>query len=141
MEVHTLNCFCLPFDLTHQCRSDLSLVFFFLVQKKFGFPYFFLYSWRILLFSLTSGTSLSFLSFLYFLSSNSIFHNFRYIPPNIPKYYNPSIMAFSGKAPYALDYASYNWIGAPANYDLSTNADLGGDSRMRLSCLVKGMMV
>ncbi|KAJ5478373.1 hypothetical protein N7530_003882 [Penicillium desertorum] len=38
-------------------------------------------------------------------------------------------MAFSGKAPYAPDYASYNWIGAPANYDLSTNPDLGGDSR------------
>lgn len=50
-------------------------------------------------------------------------------------------MAFSGKAPYAPDYASYNWIGAPANYDLATNADLGGDSRMRLSCLIKGMMV
>lgn len=44
-------------------------------------------------------------------------------------------MAFSGKAPYAPDYASYNWIGAPSNYDLSTNKDLGGDSRMRLSYL------
>jgi hypothetical protein len=42
-------------------------------------------------------------------------------------------MAFNGKAPYAPEYASYNWIGAPANYDLSTNADLGGDSRMQLS--------
>lgn len=42
-------------------------------------------------------------------------------------------MASSGKSPYAPDYASYNWIGAPANYDLSTNADLGGDSRMSLS--------
>ena len=50
-------------------------------------------------------------------------------------------MAFSGKAPYAPDYASYNWIGAPANYDLSTNADLGGDSRMRQFYLVKGIMV
>ncbi|KAJ5414061.1 hypothetical protein N7509_000688 [Penicillium cosmopolitanum] len=37
--------------------------------------------------------------------------------------------AFNGKSPYAPDYASYNWIGAPANYDLSTNTDLGGDSR------------
>lgn len=41
--------------------------------------------------------------------------------------------AFNGKAPYAPDYASYNWIGAPANYALSTNKALGGDSRMFLS--------
>jgi Amt family ammonium transporter len=40
-------------------------------------------------------------------------------------------MSFNGKAPYAPDYASYNWVGAPANYDLSTNTDLGGDSRMQ----------
>ncbi|CAG8921455.1 unnamed protein product [Penicillium salamii] len=39
-------------------------------------------------------------------------------------------MAFNGKAPYAPEYASYNWVGAPANYELSTNADLGGDSRV-----------
>lgn len=38
-------------------------------------------------------------------------------------------MSFNGKAPYAPDYASYNWVGAPSNYELSTNADLGGDSR------------
>lgn len=38
--------------------------------------------------------------------------------------------AFNGKAPYAPDYASYNWVGAPANYSLSTNSDTGGDSRM-----------
>lgn len=37
--------------------------------------------------------------------------------------------AFNGKAPYAPDYASYNWIGAPSNYDLTTNQDLGGNSR------------
>lgn len=37
--------------------------------------------------------------------------------------------AFNGKAPYAPDYASYNWIGAPSDYSLSTNPDLGGDSR------------
>lgn len=37
--------------------------------------------------------------------------------------------AFNGKAPYAPDYASYNWIGAPANYALTTNKNLGGDSR------------
>jgi hypothetical protein len=37
--------------------------------------------------------------------------------------------SFNGKAPYAPDYASYNWIGAPSNYELTTNADLGGDSR------------
>lgn len=37
--------------------------------------------------------------------------------------------SFNGKAPYSPDYASYNWIGAPANYELTTNADLGGDSR------------
>lgn len=40
-------------------------------------------------------------------------------------------MAFNGKAPFAPDYASYNWVGAPANYDLTTNTDLGGDSRMQ----------
>lgn len=38
--------------------------------------------------------------------------------------------AFNGKAPYAPEYASYNWIGAPSNYGLTTNKDLGGDSRM-----------
>lgn len=32
-------------------------------------------------------------------------------------------------APYAPDYASYNWTGAPSNFDLATNTDLGGDSR------------
>lgn len=39
-------------------------------------------------------------------------------------------MSFNGKSAYAPDYASYDWIGAPSNYDLSTNTDLGGDSRM-----------
>lgn len=37
--------------------------------------------------------------------------------------------AFMGKAPYAPEYASYNWIGAPSNYRLTTNQDLGGNSR------------
>lgn len=37
---------------------------------------------------------------------------------------------FNGKQDYAPDYASYNWIGAPADYSLTTNTDLGGDSRM-----------
>jgi hypothetical protein len=38
-------------------------------------------------------------------------------------------MSFNGKSAYSPDYASYNWVGAPSNYELSTNADLGGDSR------------
>ncbi|KAJ9305639.1 hypothetical protein DTO217A2_4868 [Paecilomyces variotii] len=38
-------------------------------------------------------------------------------------------MSGSGHAPYAPDYASYNWTGAPADYSLSTNPDLGGNSR------------
>jgi hypothetical protein len=33
-------------------------------------------------------------------------------------------------AQYAPEYASYNWTGAPADYSLTTNTDLGGDSRM-----------
>lgn len=41
-------------------------------------------------------------------------------------------MADSGQAPYAPDYASYNWTGAPANFALATNTDLGGDSSMSL---------
>lgn len=41
-------------------------------------------------------------------------------------------MVFNGKAPYAPDYASYNWIGAPSDYSLATN-DLGGDSRTNCS--------
>lgn len=49
-------------------------------------------------------------------------------------------MAFNGKAPYAPEYASYNWIGAPSNYDLSTNADLGGDSRMQLPIWQPGLL-
>ncbi|KAJ5214838.1 hypothetical protein N7468_010517 [Penicillium chermesinum] len=36
---------------------------------------------------------------------------------------------FNGKSAYAPDYASYNWLGAPSDYDLSTNPDLGGNSR------------
>jgi Amt family ammonium transporter len=36
---------------------------------------------------------------------------------------------FNGKASYLPDYASYNWIGSPSDYTLSTNSDLGGDSR------------
>ncbi|KAK2740235.1 hypothetical protein FQN55_008961 [Onygenales sp. PD_40] len=36
----------------------------------------------------------------------------------------------AASAPYAPDYASYNWTGAPANFDLATNTDLGGDSRV-----------
>jgi ammonium transporter, Amt family len=38
--------------------------------------------------------------------------------------------SFAGKESYLPDYASYNWIGAPSNYGLSTNAALGGDPRM-----------
>lgn len=34
-----------------------------------------------------------------------------------------------GAAPYAPDYASYNWTGAPADYSLTTNENTGGDSR------------
>nr|KMM65525.1 ammonium transporter MeaA [Coccidioides posadasii RMSCC 3488] len=32
-------------------------------------------------------------------------------------------------APYAPDYASYNWTGAPSNFSLATDPVLGGDSR------------
>ncbi|EER39221.1 ammonium transporter MeaA [Histoplasma capsulatum H143] len=32
--------------------------------------------------------------------------------------------------PYIPDYASYNWIGAPANFELTTDSDLGGNSRV-----------
>lgn len=39
-------------------------------------------------------------------------------------------MSSATEVPYAPDYASYNWTGAPADYSLTTNADLGGDSRM-----------
>lgn len=39
-------------------------------------------------------------------------------------------MVFHGNAPYAPNYASYNWTGAPSNYALATNAALGGNSRM-----------
>lgn len=31
---------------------------------------------------------------------------------------------------YIPEYASYNWTGAPSNYSLSTNPDLGGNSRV-----------
>jgi Amt family ammonium transporter len=34
----------------------------------------------------------------------------------------------TGQAPYAPGYASYNWTGAPADYSLTTNSELGGDS-------------
>lgn len=64
--------FCLPFDLTHQCRSDLSLDFWFRRVRVSLF----LYSWRILLFSLTSGTSL----FFSFLPSPLDIRHFRYYP-------------------------------------------------------------
>lgn len=33
------------------------------------------------------------------------------------------------EAPYAPDYASYNWTGAPSNYDALTTNELGGNSR------------
>lgn len=39
-------------------------------------------------------------------------------------------MASDGIAPYVPDYASYNWTGAPSNYDLTTNVNTGGNSRM-----------
>lgn len=39
-------------------------------------------------------------------------------------------MASTTEVPYAPDYASYNWTGAPADYSLTTNTDLGGDSRL-----------
>lgn len=32
---------------------------------------------------------------------------------------------------YLPEYASYNWTGAPSNYDLTTNVDTGGDSSTR----------
>lgn len=32
-------------------------------------------------------------------------------------------------APFAPDYASYNWTGSPSNFSLSTDPVLGGDSR------------
>ena len=34
--------------------------------------------------------------------------------------------------PFSPDYASYNHTGAPANYSLTTNDALGGDSRTSL---------
>lgn len=37
--------------------------------------------------------------------------------------------SFAGQAPYAPDYASYNWTGAPSNFALAINQDLGGNSR------------
>ncbi|KMQ49087.1 ammonium transporter MeaA [Trichophyton rubrum] len=33
-------------------------------------------------------------------------------------------------APFAPDYASYNWTGSPSNFSLSTDPVLGGDSRV-----------
>lgn len=86
--------------------------------KEFGFPYFYIRGEFLL--SLNFWNIRLFLPFLTF--------------ELLLKFKRASqIMASSGKSPYAPDYASYNWIGAPANYDLSTNADLGGDSRMSLS--------
>lgn len=35
-----------------------------------------------------------------------------------------------GAAPYAPDYASYNWTGAPSNYDALATNELGGNSSM-----------
>jgi ammonium transporter, Amt family len=35
----------------------------------------------------------------------------------------------STPANFIPDYASYNWTGAPANYALSSNPALGGNSR------------
>lgn len=49
-------------------------------------------------------------------------------------------MATDVKAPYVPDYASYNWIGAPSNYSLSTNPDLGGNSSMLPSVLVSSLL-
>lgn len=34
------------------------------------------------------------------------------------------------KAPFVPDYASYNWTGAPSNYDSLATNELGGDSSM-----------
>jgi ammonium transporter, Amt family len=34
---------------------------------------------------------------------------------------------YPGTETYLPDYASYNWVGAPANFELATNA-VGGDS-------------
>lgn len=31
-------------------------------------------------------------------------------------------------APFVPDYASYPWVGAPANFELATNSATGGDS-------------
>ncbi|EEH18915.1 hypothetical protein PABG_01234 [Paracoccidioides brasiliensis Pb03] len=36
----------------------------------------------------------------------------------------------ASKGPFAPDYASYNWTGAPSNFNLTTNANLGGNSRV-----------
>ncbi|KAI1916192.1 low affinity high capacity ammonium permease [Ophidiomyces ophidiicola] len=33
-------------------------------------------------------------------------------------------------APFSPDYASYNWTGAPSNFSLTTDKDLGGNSRL-----------
>ena len=37
-------------------------------------------------------------------------------------------MADKGMVDYIPGYASYNWTGAPANYELATNVYTGGDS-------------
>ena len=39
-------------------------------------------------------------------------------------------MAFEGTAPYAPDYASYNWTGPPSDYDALSTNELGGNSSM-----------
>lgn len=38
-------------------------------------------------------------------------------------------MSSAGQNNYVPDYASYNWTGAPSNYELATNTYTGGDSR------------
>ena len=49
-------------------------------------------------------------------------------------------MASEGVAPYAPDYASYNWTGAPSSYDSLTTNELGGDSRRSLPLCSTGTM-
>jgi Amt family ammonium transporter len=50
-----------------------------------------------------------------------------FTPP--PRLNQSAAMATEGAAPYAPEYASYNWTGAPSDYSTLTTNGLGGDSR------------
>ncbi|PLB50462.1 hypothetical protein P170DRAFT_435652 [Aspergillus steynii IBT 23096] len=39
-------------------------------------------------------------------------------------------MASTTNVPFIPDYASYNWTGAPSNYEQLATNELGGNSRM-----------